>query len=170
MRIKFLVVSIILSFMLALPVFAHFDDDANDVNSYTWNPELMISLKIANGLSSKSTITFGETIRFLMLTIHGHYINFEEDLAYLVRQRIAQGIKLKEKDEINLGTLSLMTARTLKLKGSLFFNIFGTKRYAVFACADAGLINNTSGVYDKVSGEEFVELIRKIARAWGLPQ
>ena len=170
MRLKILIISVILSFMLALPVFSHFDDDANDVNSYTWNPQLMISLQIANELSSKSTITFGEAVRFLMLTIHGHYLNFEEDLAYLVRQNIAQGIKLKENDEINLGTLSLMTARTLKLKNSLFFNIFGTKRYAVRACADAGLINNTSGVHDKVSGEEFVELMRKIARAWGLPQ
>jgi len=176
MKLKLLIVFITLGTLslmfTALPAFSHFEWDANDVNAYIWdpNPDRMFSLQFANSISDKGTVTFGEVVKFFLLTLHGHFIDFEEDLAYLVRHNIAQGIKLGENDEINMGTLSLMTARTLELNNTLLYNIFKNKRYAVRACIAADLIPNNSGGLDKVSGEKLIELMRKIAHIWGDPR
>jgi hypothetical protein len=150
---------VIVSCALIVPLFSQNTNDASDK---------MSSLQLADKLSESSEVKFNEVVEFMMLAVNGNYRNFRDGLDFLVRNDIAQGIKLSEYDNVNLGTLSLMCARTLKLKNSLFYNIFGSKRYAVRACADIGLIPGTSGEYDKVSGEELIEIMRKLASYEGI--
>jgi len=170
MKLKLSAIFVICSFMFIVSAFSHGVDDANDVNAYTWdpNPDRMFSMQLADKISEKSEVTFFDTVEFMMLVVHGHYKNFQEDLDFLVRHNIAHGIKLNEKDVVNLGTVSLMCARTLNIKNSLMYNIFGGKRYAVRACAAIGLVPDNSGEYDKVSGEELIEIMRKLASYSGI--
>ena len=164
MKLKLVTLSIILSSIFAVTAYSHFDHEANDVNTYTWDPDpaKMHSLQFVNIIADKKEVTFGETVRFFMLTVHGHFLDFERDLDFLVRNNIAQGIKLKESDIVDMGTLSLMCARALKLNNSLFYKIFKNKRYAMLLCAGAGIISENSGARDKVSGEELIEIMRKL--------
>ena len=170
MKVRLLITIVICSFVFIISAFSHGVDDANDVNAYTWDPDpsRMFSMQLADKVSDKSEVTFFDAVEFMMLVVHGHYKNFEEDLDFLVKHNIAHGIKLKGNDIANLGTISLMCARTLKIKNSLLYNIFGGKRYAVRACAAIGLIPDNSGEYDKVSGEELIEIMRKLASYDGL--
>ena len=170
MKLKLSAIFVICSFMFIVSAFSHGVDDANDVNTYTWdpNPDRMFSMQLADKISEKSEVTFFDTVEFMMLVVHGHYKNFQEDLDFLVRHNIAHGIKLNERDVVNLGTISLMCARTLNIKNSLMYNIFGGKRYAVRACAAIGLVPDNSGEYDKVSGEELIEIMRKLASYSGI--
>jgi len=147
---KLTITSIIISAMFVIPAF---------LNATT-------SVQFVEQISVKSEVTFGEVVKFFMFTTRGQFTTFEEGRNYLVQNNIAQGINLKENDKANLGTVSLMAARALNLKDSLLYNIFKNKRYAVRACAAAGLIDDASGIYDKVSGEELIEIMRKIGRAY----
>ena len=150
MKLNLTIIAIILSSMFTVLAFS----------------QAITSLQFADEISDKKEVTFGEVVKFFALTVQGQSSSFENDLNYLVRNNIAHGIKLKENDIVKMGTLSLMTARALNLKNTLLYNITGAKRYAVRACAAAGLIEEASGVLDKVSGEELIEIMRKIGQAY----
>ena len=159
---------IICSICIMVPAFSHQEWEATDVHVYIWdpNPDRMVSLQFANSLGEKERVTFGEVVTFFLLSVHGHYLGFEEDLAFLVRQNIAHGIRLNENDNVNLGTVALMVARTLNLRNSLLFNITGSRRYAVRACIAVGLLPHNAGEFDKINGEELIEIMRKIEQGF----
>jgi hypothetical protein len=166
---KLLITFAAIFFIFAIsPVFSHEEWEANDANVYRWdpNPDRMFSLQFANKIGDKDALTFGEVVTFFLLTVHGHFLTFEEDMAFLVRHKIAHDIKLNENDTVNMGTVALMTARTLNLKNSLMYNIFGSKRYAVRVCIAAGMLSHNAGEFDKVSGEELIEIMRKMEQGY----
>ena len=55
--------------------------------------------------------------------------------------------------------LALMVARHLKLKGSLFFLMFDTERYAHRACVAEKIMDANTSELDTLTGDELLEVM-----------
>ncbi len=66
-----------------------------------------------------------------------------------------------ENEFLRRGEMANMVAQYLKLRNSLFYNIFKTDRYAVKACIAAEIMTQDSSEWDILSGEDLLEIMRK---------
>ncbi|MDH7555086.1 MAG: hypothetical protein QHH74_15700 [Spirochaetota bacterium] len=78
---------------------------------------------------------------------------------------ISQGLLprgVKSETPLTKGILAYMIAKQEHITQSLMFNIFKSKRYAVFACIAAGYMPQGSGELDPVSGVELLEVLGRV--------
>ena len=85
---------------------------------------------------------------------------------YAANQEIlrSQGINVTGRagtESLRRGEVANMVAQYLKLRDSLFYNIFKTDRYAVKACIAADIMTQDSSEWDLLSGEELIEIVRR---------
>lgn len=127
----------------------------------------MGSLTFIENLGNKKKATFGDAVTFYMLTLDKKRTGFARDLASLQKEGIAAGYDLKADDVLRRGVIARMVARHLKLKDSLWYVVFGTERYAYRACVATGLMSPRGSEWDKVSGEELIEIMRHVGERSG---
>lgn len=127
----------------------------------------MGSLTFIENLGNKKTATFGDAVSFYMLTLDRNTQGFNRDLNTLNAKGIAAGYNYKKGDALRKGVIALMVARHLKLKDSLWYVFFGTERYAYRACIAAGILPPRGSEWDKVSGEELIEIMRRVGERSG---
>jgi hypothetical protein len=66
------------------------------------------------------------------------------------------------------GVAARLLARYLGLTDSLLYDIFGSERYAFRACVAAGIMVADGSEWDAVSGEELLEIMRRVAEISGV--
>ena len=121
------------------------------------------SLNYINELGDREAATYGDAVKFFMMIQNRDQGSFQENLAALSKSGITKGIRSGETSLLDRGTLSLMAARYLDLKDSLFYLITGSGRYAFRACIEEGLMDAEAGEWDVVSGEELIETMARVA-------
>jgi hypothetical protein len=119
------------------------------------------NITFINEIADKEEATFEDGIRFIMMLTGKNPIAFQENIVKLNNEGITQGIQLAKDSPLRRGVLSLMLARHLNLKDSLFYKIFKTERYAYRACIANDLMHYEGSEWDKLSGGELVEIMTK---------
>jgi len=59
--------------------------------------------------------------------------------------------------------IALMAARQLRLKGSLFYLMFDTQRYAHRACVAEEIMDASTSELDTLTGDELLEVIAAVS-------
>ncbi len=127
----------------------------------------MGSLTFIENLGNKKTATFGDAVSFYMLTLDKNSQGFTQDLRTLKKKGIAAGYNYNKGDALRKGVIARMVARHLNLKDSLWYFIFKTERYAYRACVAAELLPPRGSEWDSISGEELIELMRRVGERSG---
>ena len=121
-------------------------------------------LNYINELGDKKQAVFGDIVKLIILDMGERTVSFKSDLSVLnVRNKIAAGYNLGENAPLRKGVAARMIARYLRLNDSLMYNIFGTERYAFRACVAADIMVADGSEWDYVSGEELLEIMRRVA-------
>jgi len=122
----------------------------------------MGSLAFINDLADKKTATFGDAVKLFVVTLDRNSAGFRQDLNVLKKAGVATGYDIKEKAPLRKGVVARMAARYLKLDDSLWYDLFGTERYAFRACVAAEIMIVDGSEWDTVSGEELIEIMRRV--------
>lgn len=120
-------------------------------------------IQFINDLAAKKTVTLGDAVTMYMYTLGRAPAGFDADVAVLKEMKL---LKLKTYDRekpLRRGMIALMAARHLKLKGSLFFLMFDTQRYAHRACIAEEIMDANTSELDTLTGDELLEVIAKIS-------
>ncbi len=120
-------------------------------------------INFINEISGKKVVTFGDGVRMYMYTLGKAPAGFDADVKTLKSMNLLRGQNYEKDAPLRRGMLALMIARHLKLKGSLFYLMFDTQRYAHRACvADKIMAVNTSE-WDTLTGDELLEVMAIVA-------
>ena len=126
-------------------------------------------LNYVNELGDKKQASFGDAVKLIVLDMGENTSGFESDLSVLnARNKIAAGYSLSENAPLRKGVVARLIARYLRLTDSLVYNIFGTERYAFRACVAADIMIADGSEWDYVSGEELLEIMRRVAVISGI--
>lgn len=120
-------------------------------------------IQFINDLAAKKTVTLGDAVTMYMYTLGRAPAGFDADVAVLKGMKL---LKLKTYDRekpLRRGMIALIAARHLKLKGSLFFLMFDTQRYAHRACIAEEIMDANTSELDTLTGDELLEVIAKIS-------
>lgn len=110
-------------------------------------------------LGDRPVATCADAVTMFMLQAGKTPADYNKDSQTLREMGI--GAPDREADKaLRRGEAALMAARYLNLKGSLFYVLFGTERYAVRACAAAEIMTDDCSEWDTLSGEELLEIMR----------
>ncbi len=120
-------------------------------------------IQFINDLSAKKTVSFGEAVTMYMYTLGRAPAGFDADVAVLKGMKLLKAKSYDRAAPLRRGMIALVAARHLKLKGSLFFLMFDTQRYAHRACVAEDLMDAGTSEHDTLTGDEFLEVIAKIA-------
>ena len=127
----------------------------------------MGSIDFIHKVAEKQKTTFSDAVNFYILTLDKQPASFEANLSLLNKEGITTGYDLSGDTTLRRGVLARMVARHLKLSDSAWYNIFGSERYAFRACVAAGIMPANGSEWDKVSGEELIEIMRRVADLTG---
>ncbi len=130
-------------------------DESNVANNLS-------ALTIINTIGNKKKTTFGDAVQLFAMALDKDKGSFQELLTVLKSAGITRGLGFKKSDVLRKGTLALLTAQYCKLGDHLLYLIFKSERYAVRACIANNFMSTDSSEWDKVSGEELIEMISKI--------
>jgi len=116
-------------------------------------------INFINELAAKKAVTFGDTVRMYMYTLGRAPAGFDADVKTLKGMKLLKADRYDRDKPLRRGMLALMVARHLKLKGSLFYLMFDTRRYAHRACVAEKIMDVNSSEFDKMSGDELLEVM-----------
>jgi hypothetical protein len=115
-------------------------------------------------ISEKDAVSFGDTVRFLVLIIGREPTNtLARDLDILKGAGITKGLNYTEDIPMKKGMLAIIIADYLKLGDSLIYMIFKTQRYAFRACIANDIMDYDASEYDSISGGELIEIMSKVS-------
>ena len=127
-------------------------------------PQSMSVLNYVNELGNREQASFGDIVKLIVLDMGEKTLGFESDFSVLcARNKIAFGYNLYENTPLRKGVAARLIARYLSLTDSLMYVIFGTERYAFRACVAAGIMIADGSEWDYVSGDELLEIMRRVA-------
>lgn len=130
----------------------------------------MGSLTFIENLGNKKAATLGDAVTFYLLTLDKPSQGFKADVKALERLGVLKPGSLAEygqKKVLRKGVIAGMVARHLKLRNSLWYIVSGFDRYAYRACVDAKIMPPQGSEWDKVSGEELIEIMRRVGERSG---
>ena len=130
-------------------------------------PQDISNVIFINELADKDEVTFGEAVRFFVMTIGKKPGSFKNNLRVLNKNGILTGIDTKRGDLIRKGTLALMIARYLDLKDLLLYKILKIRRYAFRACVANDIMHYNASEWDRISGGELIEIMTKVSDVSG---
>jgi hypothetical protein len=120
-------------------------------------------MQFINDLADKKVVTFGDAVTIFMYTLGREPAGFNADVAALKGRKLLKLNRYDKAAPLRRGMIALMAARHLKLKGSLFYLMFDTQRYAHRACVAEGLMSAKTSEFDKLTGDELLEFIAAIS-------
>jgi hypothetical protein len=121
------------------------------------------SVNFIDQLDDKKIATYEDAVAFFMIEIGIPPAGFEYNKIILDRTGITKGMTYLKNTPLRRGMISLMIARHLKIKDSLFFLISGSERYAFRACAAFGIMDENNSEWDPLSGEELIEIMSRLS-------
>ncbi len=112
-----------------------------------------------NALADKKVVTFEDGVKMYLYTLGKVPAGFNADVATLKGLKLLKA-KTYDKDKpLRRGMLALMVARHLKLKGSFFYLLFDTERYAHRACVADVIMTPSTSELDTMTGDELLEIM-----------
>lgn len=120
-------------------------------------------INFINTLGEKKVATYDDALQIFMMEMGKPSGGFTANKRYLDRYGITIKMDYKKDHPLRRGILCKMIARYLDIKDSLFYLIFKTERYAFRACASRGLMDANNSEWDKLSGEELLEIMLKVS-------
>ncbi|MBN2080340.1 MAG: hypothetical protein JW838_15320 [Spirochaetes bacterium] len=123
------------------------------------SPIFSQEINFINQLSGKKVVTFGEGVRMYMYALGRVPRGFDADVRTLKDTGLLKKDRYDADRPLRRGMLALMVARHLKLKGSLFYMMFDTRRYAHRACVGEKIMAVNTSEFDKLTGDELIEVI-----------
>jgi hypothetical protein len=124
-------------------------------------------LQFVIDLGNKKNATFADAVKFFVIVMGKDTKNFEQDYRILLTEKIVPSEKHNPFMKINRGLLALMTAKYLKLNDSLLYLIIGGERYAYVACIADKIMEPDGSEWDKISGEDLIEIMTMISKRNG---
>lgn len=89
--------------------------------------------------------------------------NFKQRLTLIKKQKLLpDDYEVKPGDRFTRGHLAMIIARYLNLKGSILYYFFPNRRYSYRLLVYHGLMIPNKSEFDNLSGEEFIEIIRRV--------
>lgn len=122
------------------------------------------SAQFAVKLAEKPVAAVEDAVTLFMFSTEGKSAGYAKDSASLMEK----GILPKEFDPqapATMGLVAYMIAKQADLRHSLMFNIFKSRRYAVFACIAAGYLPADAGENKALSGVELMEIMGRLGGA-----
>jgi hypothetical protein len=119
-------------------------------------------INFINSLADKKVVSFEDGVKMFIYTLGKAPAGFDADVAYLKSIKLLKAKKYDKNKPLSRGMLALMVARHLKLKGSLFFLIFDTERYAHRACVAENIMPATTSELDRLTGDELLEVMAMV--------
>ncbi|MBP7734991.1 MAG: hypothetical protein KA369_03370 [Spirochaetes bacterium] len=120
-------------------------------------------INFINSLADKKIVTFEDGVKMYLYTLGKAPAGFNADVATLKGLKLLKA-KAYDKDKpLRRGMLALMVARHLKLKGSFFYLLFDTERYAHRACVAENIMTATTSELDRMTGDELLETMAIVA-------
>jgi hypothetical protein len=120
-------------------------------------------INFINSLAEKKVVTFEDGVKMYMYTLGKAPAGFDADVAVLKGMKLLKASKYDRNKPLHRGMLALMVSRHLKLKGSLFFLIFDTERYAHRACVAENIMSASTSELDRMTGDELLEVMGIVA-------
>lgn len=120
-------------------------------------------IQFINGLSEKKVVTFGDAVTIFMYTLGRAPAGFGADVAVLKEMKLLKLDKYDRNAPLRRGMIALMAARQLRLKGSLFYLMFDTQRYAHRACVAEEIMDASTSELDTLTGDELLEVIAAVS-------
>jgi hypothetical protein len=120
-------------------------------------------INFVNALAEKKVVTFDDGIKIYMYTLGKVPAGFDADVKTLKDMKLLKAKSYDKNKPFRRGMLALMIARHLKLKGSLFFLVFDTQRYAHRACVAEKIMDVNTSELDLMSGDELLEVIAVVS-------
>ncbi len=122
-------------------------------------PLLSQEINFINGLTGKSSVTFDDGFRMYMYVLRKAPGGFEANVRALKGMKLLKADRYEATRPFRRGMLALMVARHLKLKGSLLYLMFDTRRYAHRACVGERIMAVDTSEWDKLTGDELIEVM-----------
>lgn len=117
------------------------------------------------GIADKPSATFSDAVNLLVI------VSGEKAQGDVMKtsgiQNVIRGMNYKASDPLRRGALALMIARHLELRGTLLYSIFRTERYAYKVCVKNHVMDSDGSEWDRLSGGELVEIMRKVSAKKG---
>ena len=119
------------------------------------------SLDFTEKLGSKNIVTLKDAVSFFMFALDKKPGKFEKDISELQKLGILKKNKKKYqgKNHLRMGFLCNIIVPYLKLDDSMMYRIFKTDRYAHRTCVASGIVREGTSEWNKLSGEELIEIM-----------
>ncbi len=130
----------------------------------------MGSLVFIENLGNREQATIGDAVTFYMLTLNKPSRGFKADLSSLKKMGVLDAgdlVDAGKNDVLRKGVIAGMIARHLKLRDSIWYLATGIDRYAYRACVAAEILPPKGSEWDTVSGEELIEMMRRVGERSG---
>jgi hypothetical protein len=124
-----------------------------------WTLGTAQEINFINDLAAKKAVTFVDAVTMYMYTLGRAPAGFNADVATLKGMKLLKAKQYDRDKPLRRGMLALMIARHLKLKGSLLYLMFDTRRYAHRACVAEKIMDVSTSEFDKMSGDELLEVM-----------
>jgi hypothetical protein len=122
-------------------------------------------INIITGIADKPAATFSDAVNLFVI------VSGEKARGDVMKtsgiQNITRGMNYRAEDPLRRGALALMIARHLDLRGTLLYSIFRTERYAYKVCVKNHVMESDGSEWDRLSGGELVEIMRKVSAKKG---
>ena len=121
---------------------------------------------LARTVVNKQAVTFHDGLQGVILLCVGRRpdMSYKACLNYMTEKQVAPpdwGTRYAENSPLTRGMLAHMLVRALGITGGVTMQVFGTsQRYALRECNKLGIIEKGSQ-YSRVSGREFLSILRK---------
>ena len=116
-------------------------------------------INFVNELAGKKVVTFGDAVAMYLYTLGKAPAGFDANVAALRDLKLLKASSYNRETPLRRGMLALMVARHLKLKGSFFYLMFDTRRYAHRACVAERIMDANSSEFDTMTGDELIEIM-----------
>jgi hypothetical protein len=121
------------------------------------------NLNAINRVAEKKRTTWEDGVAMYVVILGRPLAGFNANVNTLKRLGILKQSKNYARNKVlNRGMMAGMIVRHLKLKDSLLYLIFRTERYAYRACVAAGIMDFDSSEWERLSGEELLEVMRLV--------
>lgn len=116
-----------------------------------------------NSIADKPAASFSDAVKLFVLIGGGRSAGHDDSMRLAGVQKVVRGMNYKAEDALRRGALALMIARHMDLGGTLFYSIFHSERYAYKVCAENDIMDSNGSEWDRISGGELVEIMRKVS-------
>lgn len=125
------------------------------------------NIEYLQNMAQTKQVTMADAVKMFAMEIDKSDSSFEKEVSSLIKAKILPDKKYNAEKPLRRGDLALMSARYLKLSDSIWYTIFGSRRYAYTACISAKIMTADGSEYDYISGPQLLETMRIISEKAG---